>query len=268
MVAVQLSLPWTVCIACSLFIPVLALPSFHKRTFSPTTPEKRSTVPLTNIITSPTVLIAENGTSSTNFLPACWPDFPSPAPKAPPITNPRDCGEAIRHMINEGRATEPVVWFAQRDWTYNSCAIFLIPAGGIRTPRDTFSRLEIAREASAIQMACANGAHGYRGGVVPIGVGIFEVALVGRPTTLGLEESWQVELANETALEKRALPLQGLPQLSAPSSLPAKANSPASTSKHPVTSLGWSPDCWSYYPPPGGHDPTPLLATVAPSSCK
>lgn len=283
MIFLQLRLPQALCIICSLSSTILALPSRHTRTLLPTTLDERATVPAPDARSSSTLSAADNGTKIPNFVPECFPDLPGPGPATPPITNLLDCGEAIRQLIAESHAVEPVVWFAHREWTYASCGVFLIPMYGIRTPRDTFSRLEIARDASVIQMQCANAAHGFRGGFVPIGVGVFDVALFGRPLEPWSVENWQRDMANGTALEERTLPviivtqpaplphkLAGralppvmIPQTPPPPSLTGTINaSTLNASNIDSSNLYHTPSCWALSPPPGGHGPV-----TQPSDC-
>lgn len=46
--------------------------------------------------------------------------------------------------------------------------------------KDTFSRLDIARDASGVVIECVTQLHGFRGGGITIGEGAFEVAVLGR----------------------------------------------------------------------------------------
>lgn len=256
----RFSLRSTLCFVYGMLIPVLALPSTHKRGVPQGSQEGSSTLPKPDSITPLALLNTQNGTSNPGFVPDCWPDLPGPGPKAPPITHPPDCGEAIQEMFAEAPSWEEEVWAARRSWTHQSCGLFLIPMYGIRTPRDTFSRLEIAREASAIQIVCVNDAHGLRGGAVPIGIGVFEVALMGRPDVPGLEEDSQDKVANVTAVEKRALPLQSRPEIPSPADVSIHGN--VSTPRNTNASLGQLPYCWPPFPSPFGHDPI-----TQPSDC-
>ena len=127
-----------------------------------------------NLTDAPTSILG-HGTTSPGASPSCWP--PNPV-YVPPITNPRDCGNAIIKML-EGWGSELVFWTGQSLWTYRSCSIWLIPNDPYSANRgDTFSRLEIAQKASIIQLACVTRENGFRGGIIEIGpLNVFDVAV-------------------------------------------------------------------------------------------
>lgn len=104
---------------------------------------------------------------------------------APRISEPDDCGLAIRAVIAEGpRAVDPESWGPgiekYKAWTWGSCVLLLKP-NSIQS-YDTFSRLKLAEEASRVVTGCVNAAHQFRGGFTSIGPkGVFTLAVMGRP---------------------------------------------------------------------------------------
>ena len=118
---------------------------------------------------------------------------------ASPITDRLDCPQAVLNMLHEGPDEEPVVWEGTRKWMYESCGVFLLPSPSLPIHRSTFSRSDIAQCAETIRTACVNKEHGYRGGIIPIDVGIFQVAVHGRPIHVSQGDWEDVEL-NATVL--------------------------------------------------------------------
>ncbi len=57
--------------------------------------------------------------------------------------------------------------------------------------KDTFSRLDVARDASGVVMECVTQLHGFRGGSIPIGEGAFEAAVLGKAQ---VGEGWESEM--------------------------------------------------------------------------
>lgn len=106
-----------------------------------------------------------NKKTSLNYVRVCN------SPPLFPISNPADFNEAKRKMLHARRAIEPVVWCSEQRWTYGSCGIFLLPNMRERIVRDTFSRLDIARDASGAVMECVTQLHGFRGRSIPVGEG-------------------------------------------------------------------------------------------------
>ena len=102
------------------------------------------------------------------------------------------------NMLGEGPDEEPLVWHRDLAWRYGSCGIFLVKSGKLPIHRATFSRKEIAQCADLIRMACVNEQHGYRGGIIPIDAGVFDVALAGTPAQLMLGEEEDI-ISNVTA---------------------------------------------------------------------
>lgn len=101
------------------------------------------------------------------------------------ISEPDDCGIAVRAVIAEGpRAVDPESWGPgierYRSWTWGSCVLLLKPKS-IQS-YDTFSRLKLAEEASRVVTGCVNPAHQFKGGFTWIGPkGVFTLAVMGRP---------------------------------------------------------------------------------------
>lgn len=132
----------------------------------------------------PTALLTNNITTTVSWRPVCGSEDPVPMKIANPITHPADCFQAVLKMLGEGPDRELLVWDGQRAWTYGSCGLYLLPASGLPVHRDTFSRTDMAHCAESIRLACVNEEHGYRGGVLPIGAGVFQVAVTGRQIQL------------------------------------------------------------------------------------
>lgn len=110
-------------------------------------------------------------------------------------------------MFSEGSDSELRVWDEERAWTYDSCGLFLTVSPILPIHRDVFSRNAVAQCAESIRQACVDEEHGYRGGILPIAAGVFQVAVSGKPTQLSLGE-WEDTMLNATAPEKRASPVQ------------------------------------------------------------
>lgn len=83
-------------------------------------------------------------------------------------------------MLFDGPDDELLVWDGLRIWTHESCGLYLLPAPGLPIHRDTFSRMDIALCARSVRRACVNMEHGYRGGLVPVGAGVFHIGIAGR----------------------------------------------------------------------------------------
>ena len=101
-------------------------------------------------------------------------------------------------MLSEGSDEEQLVWDRTRVWIYESCGVFLIASPGLPIHRGTFSRNEIAQCAENVQLICVTEEHGYRGGIVPIDAGIFQVAISGKPGQLLLGK-WEDGMLSATA---------------------------------------------------------------------
>ncbi len=112
---------------------------------------------------------------------------------APRISEPDDCGIAVRAVIAERpRAVDPESWGPgiekYKSWTWGSCTLLLKP-NSIQS-YDTFSRLKLAEEASRVVTGCVNPAHQFKGGFTSIGPkGVFTLAVMGRPNPRLLERS-------------------------------------------------------------------------------
>lgn len=106
------------------------------------------------------------------------------------------------NMLSEGPDMEPLVWDRIRVWGYDSCDVFLVPLPELPIHRGTFSRNEIAHCAETVRIACVNEEHGFRGGIIRIDAGVFQVAISGKPTQLSWV-GWEGGLrSNLTALEQ------------------------------------------------------------------
>lgn len=132
---------------------------------------KPPSTPITTNTFDPTLV---NSTNDRDHIPVCNP------PPLFPITNPADCNEAKRDLLHASGALEPTDWYISQKWTYGSCGIFLLPSTHEGSTKDTFSRLEIARDAQLIANECVTQSHGFRGGFISIGKGAFDVAVLGK----------------------------------------------------------------------------------------
>ena len=168
------------------------------------------------------------------YSPVCYPPPPAPAPVA--IASPADCSYVILQIISEGNPRQVAQWHERRKWTYNTCTIDLIPQS--LQSYAIFSRTDIAREASIIQLACVNQEHGFRGGFIKIWImGVFDLTV------------W----ATESLIEARA-------------NLPAKSVQPVSLSNTTTSLSARLPWCWHWPGPlPISHpeDCDQLLANIA-----
>lgn len=192
-----------ICFAYSLFATTVAVPTEPIPAIS--TPEDVN--PSTfSPPTLPIVLPANNLTTAVTWRPKCWPYNPDPDPmhKASPITHPTDCAQAVLKMLFEGSDVDPLVWVGQLGWLYGSCGLFLVPSPGLPIHRDTFSRNEIAQSAEGVRRACVNEEHGYRGGIIPISAGVFQVALSAKPIKISVGEWEEGIVLNATAVKERA----------------------------------------------------------------
>lgn len=95
------------------------------------------------------------------------------------------------------------MWDRQRIWEYGSCGLWLVAMQGLPIHRDTFSRSEIAYSAESVRQECVNAEHGYRGGLVRIAAGVFQVGISG-PVEPSLGKWKEGTMLNATASEKRA----------------------------------------------------------------
>jgi len=101
-----------------------------------------------------------------------------------PIITPNDCLYTDHAISTDTRIspsiTQPIVWERGKRWRYGSCAIAVVPNAD--RPKDEFSRLDILTQAHRVLEKCEKAPHGFRGGVVEIGDGEFQV-LVKRPSS-------------------------------------------------------------------------------------
>lgn len=103
------------------------------------------------------------------------------------ITDREDCLRAVMDMLSEGPEREPLVWDRMRVWIYESCGLFLVPSIMLPIHRGIFSRKDIANCAESIGLKCVTKKHGYRGGILPVDAGVFQVAIAGEPAQPSLE---------------------------------------------------------------------------------
>ncbi len=87
-------------------------------------------------------------------------------------------------------------------WIYDSCGVSLVASAGLPIHRGTFTRSEIAHCAEIVRIACVNEKHGYRGGIIPIDAGVFQVAVSGKPIMLSWAEREEGIGSNATALDR------------------------------------------------------------------
>lgn len=172
--------------ASSLLMTAFAFPTEHVSIIPTPKDVNPSTSSSPNLTT---VHLKINLTTTASWRPRCWPDISDPDPMER-ITNPADCSQAVLNMLLEGSDHDLLVWDRLRGWIYGSCGLFLVPAQGLPVHRDTFTRNDIAQCAESLRLACVNEEHGYRGGILPIAAGVFQVAFAGRPTQLSLRE-WE-----------------------------------------------------------------------------
>lgn len=132
---------------------------------------KRPSAPIVAGMLDPAL---KNGSNDRDHVPICNPL------SLFPITNPADCNEAKRELLHASGALEPTDWYISQRWTYHTCDICLLPIQRHRAMKDTFSRLDIARDAQFVIDNCVTQSHGFRGGSIVIGEGLFEVAVLGR----------------------------------------------------------------------------------------
>lgn len=168
------------CFASSLFATASAIPAKRIRPLPTSNHVSPSTLSLPSL---PTVLSVSNLTITAGRRPSCWPDEPDTDPRAryKPITDQEHCLRAVMDMLSEGPEREPVVWDSMRVWIYESCGLFLVPSIRLPIHRGTFSRKDIARCAERIGLKCVTEKYGYRGGILPVDVGVFQVAIAGEP---------------------------------------------------------------------------------------
>ena len=165
-------------VASSLLVTLLAVPIEHLSIKRVPNDVSVSRLPPRTL---PTTLLTNNLTTIPKWRPFCWPDDGDPVRRACPITDRADCPQAVMSMLYEGPDDEQLVWEETRVWIYGSCGVILIPSPVLPIHRGTFSRTDIARCAEIVRMACVTEEHGYRGGAIPIGAGVFEVAVHGKP---------------------------------------------------------------------------------------
>jgi len=96
-----------------------------------------------------------------------------------PIITPNDCLYTDHAISTDTRTshsmTLPITWEKGKRWRYGSCAIAVVP--NAQSPRDEFSRLDILTQAHRVLEKCENAPYGFRGGVVEIGDGEFQVVM-------------------------------------------------------------------------------------------
>lgn len=146
-----------------------------------------------------TALQADYLTASPTWHPKCWSDDPiaGSTKKPGPISDRGDCLQAVMNMLFEGPDEELLVWEEARVWKYESCGLFLVASPRLPIHRATFTRVDIARCADIVRITCVTKEHGYRGGVLPIGAGVFEVAISGDPDPPPLEY-WKASTISNT----------------------------------------------------------------------
>lgn len=178
-----------ICFASSLLATASAIPA--KRILPLSTPNRVN--PSTSLSSLPTALSASNLTITAGRRPSCWPDEPDTDPRGriKPITDREDCLRAVMDMLSEGPERELLVWDSMRVWIYESCGLFLVPSIRLPIHRGTFSRRDIAKCAESIGLKCVTEKHGYRGGILPVDAGVFQVAIAGEPAQPPLE--WMEE---------------------------------------------------------------------------
>ena len=167
----MLSLASIIYFASSLIVTSSAISAKHILTTS--TPQ--SNISSTFLIQSLSrTLLTHNFTTTVPWRPICGLD------SASPVTPPADCSQAVLNMFIEKPDHELLIWDGLRIWDQGSCGLYLLPAPGLPIHRDTFSRTDIAQCARSIRRACVNEEHGYRGRLLPVGAGVFHVAIAGR----------------------------------------------------------------------------------------
>lgn len=164
----MLSLASIICFAFSLIVTSSAISAKHILTTS--TPKSN----ISFIQSLPKTLLTHNLTTTVAWRPICGPD------SGTPVTHPADCTQAILNMFSEGPDHELLVWDGLRIWAHGSCDLYLLPAPGLPIHRDTLTRIDIAQCARSIRRTCVNEEHGYRGGLLPVGAGVFNVGIAGR----------------------------------------------------------------------------------------
>ena len=148
-----------------------------------------------------TVLQANNlAANPTWHHPRCWSDHPiaGSMEKPSPITDRGDCLQAVYNMLYEGPDEELLIWEEPREWKYESCGLFLVASPRLPIHRATFTRVDLARCADIIWIACVTREHGYRGGSLPIGAGVFQVVISGDSDPPPLEYSKASTISNTT----------------------------------------------------------------------
>jgi len=132
------------------------------------------------------ILPASNSSSSPSLVlpshePWCFVDA------FIPIITPNDCLYTDHAISTDTRIspsiTQPVTWDRGKCWIYGSCAIAVVP--NAQSPRDEFSRLDILTQAHRVMEKCEKAPHGFRGGVIEIGDGKFQV-LMKRPMSVNV----------------------------------------------------------------------------------
>lgn len=175
----MLSLALIIYFTSSLLVTTFAVPTGYIPTVSV---PKDIELSAFSSLSLPIAFLVSNITTTEAVLPQCWPDNPEHTKDASPITHPADCFQAVLKMLSEGSDLDLRVWDGQRAWTYGSCGLFLVTSPRLPIHRDTFSRNDVAQCAESIRQACVDEAHGYRGGILPIAAGVFQVAVSGKPT--------------------------------------------------------------------------------------
>lgn len=191
----MLPLNLVICFASSLLVTASAIPA--KRILPLSTPNHVNPSAF-SLPSLPTPLKASNLTITARRHPSCWPDEPDtdPRERIKPITDREDCSRAVMDMLSEGPEMVPLVWDRMRVWIYESCGLFLVPSIRLPIHRGTFSRKDIAYCANSIRLKCVTENHGYRGGIFPVGAGVFQVAIAGEPAQPLLEGMEEYGLAS------------------------------------------------------------------------
>ena len=88
---------------------------------------------------------------------------------------------AVARLIKGGDPSEPEIWVMKVEWKYGSCIVSLVPShkydARVFLPRD-----DIAHSARVVFLVCVKEEHMMRGGWIPIGSGLFSVAVTGTPS--------------------------------------------------------------------------------------
>ncbi|KAI4091452.1 MAG: hypothetical protein L6R37_007737 [Teloschistes peruensis] len=121
---------------------------------------------------------------AANYNPRCWSDTLSRfRPLIIPIDDPSDCYEAILLVVEHHDPQVPLIWIEPHSWHYGSCSIYLdpVPTRSL-VIRDVFARGDINWAALQVQLMCVTEQRGWLGGRIPVGRGVFEVAVMDKLT--------------------------------------------------------------------------------------